>query len=131
MGNVHWVGTLHLNMVRIASASATIVILFVLGRVFGVIAADSFGEMSLLNVVAAPLIVLGVGSVTVLVGRALTAIGLPFAGLLTALVATAMTIVVAIGDPLIWIGRRFFPALIPSVRFNPLNLHAVMMVEKE
>jgi hypothetical protein len=131
MGNVHWTGTLHLNVVRIASASATIVILFILGRVFGFIDPGAFGATPLLNVVAAPLIVLGVGSVTVLVGRALTAIGLPFAGLLTALIAIAMTAIVAIGDPLIWVGRKFYPALIPSVRFNPLNLHAVMMVEKE
>ena len=127
----HWASTLHLNGVRIASATVTLVVLYLLGLLIGLVGHDSAQGMSLLNVVLLPAALLIVGSAILLIFRLAGGLGVPYMDGCAGLMALVMTVFIAVGDPLIWVLRKFYPAIVPVEKFSFINPHAVVMVQKQ
>lgn len=126
----HWTGTLHLNVVRVISATVTLVVLYVLGRLTGILSGPGWANVSLLNVVVLPATLLLIGLAIILVFRLADSMGVPFMDACAGLMSLMMIVFIAVGDPLIWFARKYYPTLVPVERFGFINPHAVMMVQR-
>jgi hypothetical protein len=126
----HWMGTLHLNLVRVLSATVTLAILYLLGRLTGILSGPGWAHLSILNVIVLPAGLLMVGLAGILVFRFAGSMGVPFMDACAGLMSLVMIVFVAVGDPLIWIVRKYYPAIVPVEQFGIINPHAVMMVQR-
>lgn len=128
--NTHWAGTLHLNAVRIISATITLAVLYILGRLAGILSGPSWANLSLLNVLIMPALLLPIGLGVIVVFRILGSMSVPFTDAAAGLASLMMIAFIAVGDPLIWFARKYHPTIVPVEQFNFINPHAVMMVQK-
>jgi hypothetical protein len=133
MGNLrdtHWIGTLHLNAVRVLSATATLILLYLIGRVTGIAGGPGWANVSILNVLTLPLALLIVGLSAIFLFRLAGSLGVPFMDSVAGLMALVMIVFIAVGDPLIWLVRKYYPAIVPVDQFGLLNPRAVIMVQR-
>ena len=126
----HWTATLHLNAVRVVSSTVTLVVLYFFGRLSGVLSGQGWEKMSILNLIALPAGLLLVGLATIMVLRLAGSMGVPFTDAIAGLASVMMIVFIAIGDPLIWIVRKYYPEIVPVEQFNFVNLSAVLMVQR-
>jgi hypothetical protein len=128
----HWSSTFHLNAVRVLSATVTLVVLYLLGRVTGVVPAGHsptlVAALSLL-VVPAGLLVFGMAAILTL--KALASMGVPMMEGPAGLASLIVVLFIAIGDPLIWTLRKYYPAIVPVDEFRFVNPRALILVRKE
>jgi hypothetical protein len=124
--NTYWIPTLHLNLVRVISATITIAILYLLGRLTGTFT----GGSSLLSVIIIPGALLITGLSMVLFCKVAGSMGVPFTGVVGTGMAVAMVVFIAVGDPLIWIVRRYYPEIVPVRTFNIINPRAVILIQR-
>lgn len=128
--DTHWVSTLHLNVVRIVSATLTLVLLYILGRLTGLLSGPGWANVSILDALVMPAALLVVGLGVIMVFRIAGSMGVPFMNGPAGLMSLVMIVFVAIGDPLIWIVRKYYPTIVPVGKFNFINPHAVMLVQR-
>lgn len=126
----HWIGTLHLNVVRVLSATITLMALYFLGRLTGLLSGASWAHTSILNVLVIPAALLITGLAMILFCRLAGSMGLPMTDIVAGVMSVAMIVFIAIGDPLIWILRKHYPAIVPVDSFNIINPRAVILVQK-
>lgn len=124
--DTYWFTTLHLNIARAVSATVTLVFLYLIGCLIG-----AFSVAEILGVFVIPLGLLCVGVAAILVFRAAGAVGVPFMKPIEGLLALMMIVFIAIGDPLLWLLRRWYPNIVPVHRFRILNFRAVILVQED
>lgn len=129
--DTHWVGTFHLNIVRVLSATVTLAVLYLLGRLTGILSGPGWANVSLLDAFVMPAGLLIVGVLGILAFRLAGSMGVPFMLNVETLLALVMIVFIAVGDPLIWLVRKYYPAIVPVDRFNMINPRAIMLVQKE
>lgn len=129
--DLHFLATIHLNLVRVASATLTLLLLFIVGRIIGVLSGPGWSSVPIYKVLVFPAGLLLVGVSLVLFCRVIAPMNIPFAGLISGLMSLVMIVFIAVGDPLIWFVRRYYPSLVPVRDFSFVNPHAVMMVQRQ
>lgn len=126
----HWIETIHLNAVRVLSATVTLVVLYIFGRLTGFLSGPGWANASILSVLIMPALLLMVGLAVIFVLRLAGSMGVPFMDGVAGLMSLMMIVFIAVGDPLIWIARKYYPPIVPVDQFGFINPHAVMMVQK-
>jgi hypothetical protein len=127
----HWIGTLHLNIVRVLSAAITLAVLFLIGRLTGFLSGSQWANMSFVDILFMPAALLIVGLAVILVFRFAGSMGVPMMEGPAGLMSLLMVVFIAVGDPLIWIVRKYYPAIVPVQSFNIINPRAVILVQKD
>lgn len=127
LSETHWGATLHLNVARALSATLTLAVLYPIGRITGIVSphADFF------SVFVVPLGLLLFGLAGILAFRLAGSMGVPFMQPCEGLLALMMIIFIAVGDPLLWFARKYYPNIVPVKQFNIVNPRAVILVQKE
>jgi hypothetical protein len=131
LANTHWSGTIYLNVVRVISATITLVVIYLLGRLTGIVSGPSWANVTIINAIFTPAVLLFIGVAVILTFRLAGSMGVPFMKGPEALMALMMIVFIAVGDPMIWVVRKYYPNVIPVQSFNIINLRAVMLVTKE
>lgn len=129
--NTHWIATLHLNGVRVLSATVTLVVLFLVGRLTGILDGRQWANMSFVSILFTPAVLLVIGLAVILAFRLAGSMGVPMMEGPAGLMSLMMVVFIAIGDPLIWIVRKYYPAIVPAQSFNIINPQAVILVQKD
>jgi hypothetical protein len=127
LADTHWGATFHLNVARAVSATLTLMILYPIGRLTGFVSP----ETSFLSVFVIPLGLLLFGLAGILTFRLAGSLGVPFMQQCEGLLSLIMILFIAIGDPLIWVVRKYYPNLIPVNEFSIVNPRAVILVQKD
>lgn len=130
LNDTHWQATLHLNAVRVVSATITLMILFLLGKVFGVLSGPHWAGVSIVDVLTIPAALLVVGLAIIGVCRVAGKMGVPMIDAVAGIMSLVMIVFIAVGDPLIWVVRKYYPGLVPVQEFKFVNPNAVIMVNK-
>lgn len=125
--DTHWGATLHMNIVRVLSATIMLMVLYPIGRVIGLIGSNA----DLLSVFAIPFGLLLFGLAGILAFRLAGSMGVPFMQPCEGLLALMMIVFIAVGDPLIWFAKKYFPNIVPSKEFSIINPRAIILVQKE
>lgn len=125
--DTHWVATLHINIVRVLSATITLAVLYPIGRMIGLVNSNA----DFLSVFVIPFGLLLFGLAGILFFRLAGSMGVPFMQPCEGLLALMMIVFIAVGDPLIWFARKYFPNIVPSKDFRIINPRAVILVQKE
>lgn len=125
--DTHWGATLHMNIVRVLSATLMLAVLYPIGRMIGLVSstADFF------SIFVIPFGLLLFGLAGILSFRLAGSMGVPFMQPCEGLLALMMIVFVAVGDPLIWFAKKYFPNIVPSKEFSIINPRAVILVQKE
>jgi hypothetical protein len=129
--DTYWIPTLHLNVVRVLSATISLTLLFILGRLTGILSGPTLANASILGVLIIPAALLTTGLAMILFCKVAGSMGLPMTGLVASVMSLAMVVFIAVGDPLIWIVRRYYPAIVPAQRFHIINPRAVILVQRD
>jgi len=126
-----WIETLHLNGVRVLSAAITLVVLYLVGRLTGILSGPQWANASFINILFMPAALLSIGLAVILVFRLAGSMGVPMMEGPAGLMSLVMIVFIAVGDPLIWIVRKYYPGIVPVQRFNIINPRAVILVQKD
>jgi hypothetical protein len=129
--DTYWLPTLHLNAVRALSAAITLTVLYVVGRLTGILSGPQWTNMPVGAILVMPAALLVIGVAVILIFRLAASMGVPMTGGLAFLMSLMMVVFIAIGDPLIWIVRKYYPAIVPSRSFHIINPKAVILVQKD
>lgn len=130
LSDTQWGATLHLNVVRLISASITWGWVALIALAAGIIHVMPGEATPVLGFMFAPAAMLFVGLTGILICKFIAAIGVPYVDLIGGMLSIVMVVFIVAGDPLIWGIRRFYPTIVPVERFNALNLQAVILVNK-
>lgn len=129
--DTHWIETFHLNGVRVLSAAITLVVLLLVGRLTGVLSGSQWSNMSFVNILFMPAALLVIGLGVILAFRLAGSMGVPMMEGPAGLMSLMMIVFIAVGDPLIWIVRKYYPRIVPVRSFNIINPRAVILVQKD
>lgn len=121
---------MHLNGIRVLSAAITLVVLYLVGRLTGILSGPQWANMSFIQILFIPAVLLVIGLAVILVLRFAGSMGVPMMEGVAGLMSLMMIIFIAVGDPLIWIVRKYYPAIVPVRSFNIINPKAVLLVQK-
>lgn len=125
--DTHWGATLHMNIVRVLSATLMLAVLYPIGRMIGLVSSN----VDLFSIFVIPFGLLLFGLAGILSFRLAGSMGVPFMQPCEGLLAVMMIVFVAVGDPLIWFAKKYFPNIVPSKEFSIINPRAVILVQKE
>lgn len=126
--DTHWIGTLHLNAVRTVSAALTLVVLYLFGKLTGFLGGV---HVPIGQVVLMPAALLIVGLAVIAFFRMAASMGVPMMEGPAGLMSLMMVAFIAVGDPLIWIVRKYYPNIVPVRDFNIVNPKALILVQKD
>ncbi len=70
-----------------------------------------------------------VGLAVILTFRFAGSMGVPMMGGPEFLASLMVILIIAVGDPLIWIARKYYPAIVPVKTWNIINLRAILLVK--
>ena len=129
--DTHWIPTLHLNGVRVLSAAITLVVLYLVGRLTGILSGPQWANISFVEILVMPAALLVIGLAVILAFRLAGSMGVPMMEGPAGLMSLMMLVFLAVGDPLIWIIRKYYPAIVPVQSFNIINPRAVILVQKD
>ncbi len=129
--DTHWIETFYLNGVRVLSATITLVVLFLIGRLTGVLSGSQWSNMPFVNILLMPAALLVIGLGVILAFRVAGSMGVPMMEGPAGLMSLIMIVFIAVGDPLIWIVRKYYPRIVPVRSFNIINPRAVILVQKD
>ncbi len=59
--DTHWSATLHLNGIRVLSAAITLVVLYLVGRLTGILSGPQWANMSFIQILFIPAVLLVIG----------------------------------------------------------------------
>jgi len=82
------------------------------------------------EILVMPAALLVIGMAVILAFRLAGSMGVPMMEGRAGLMSLMMIVFIAVGDPLIWIVRKYYPAIVPVQSFNIINLRAVILVQK-